>query len=270
VTLRPTSDTVSASSTSLTGGQQVTLVSVVRYSGPVTPTGTVTFTSNGQALGTSVVDNTGVATFTANLLTSSPSVIASYSGDAVYAASASPATGITVTPPTQFTMALNPASVSLASQQNVTTTLTITSLNSYADTMDLGCLGLPFAATCTFAKDAVSLSANGTQAIQVVIDTGSPLTAGSVARLEQHSSSSLAMCLLPGGALLGLLFCKGRRRLTGVLMLMVLAGVSMGLSGCGGLHINGTPPGSYVFQVTATGTGTGVTQSMDVTLTVTQ
>ena len=49
-----------------------------------------------------------------------------------------------------------------------------------------------------------------------------------------------------------------------------LAGVSAGLSGCSGLHINGTPAGTYVFQVSATGTGTGVTQAIDVTLTVTQ
>ena len=89
VTLRPTTDTLTASSTSLTGGQQVTLISVVRYSGPVTPTGTVTFTSNGTVLGTGTLDNTGVATFTANLLTNSPTVIASYSGDTVYAGSAS-------------------------------------------------------------------------------------------------------------------------------------------------------------------------------------
>jgi hypothetical protein len=36
------------------------------------------------------------------------------------------------------------------------------------------------------------------------------------------------------------------------------------------LHINGTPPGTYVFKVTAMGTGTGATQATDVTLTVTQ
>jgi len=237
----------------------------------VVPTGTVTFTSSGTVLGTSTVDNTGVATFTLNLLTSSPTVVASYSGDAVYAGSASGATNITVTPPTQFTMNLNPAAVTLASQQNMTTTLTITSVNNFSDTLDLGCLGLPFAATCTFTKDQVALGANGVQVVQVVVDTGSPLTAGSVAKLEQHSTGALAaLCFLPGGALLGLLFCKGRRRLAGVMMVLLLAGLSAGLSGCSGLHINGTPAGTYVFQVTATGTGTGVTQSMDITLTVTQ
>jgi hypothetical protein len=274
VQLRPTSNTLTASSTSLTGGQQVTLISVVRYSGPVTPTGTVTFISDGEALGIGVIDNTGVATLTVNLLTSAPTVLATYSGDTVYAASTSTQTSITVAKPTQFTMQLNPTAVTLQSQQNMPTTLTITSVNGFTDTLDLGCLGLPFAATCTFAKDAVVIGANATQTIQVVVDTGSPLTSGSVARLEPPSMGSVAMCLLPGGVLFGLLFWKGRRRmrsgLTGLLMLALLAGASAGLSGCGGLQATGTPPGTYVFQVSATGTGSGVTQAIDITLTVTQ
>jgi hypothetical protein len=63
---------------------------------------------------------------------------------------------------------------------------------------------------------------------------------------------------------------RTRKSLVGLLMLLLLAGLSAGLSGCSGLHINGTPAGTYVFQVSATGTGTGVTQAIDVTLTVTQ
>jgi hypothetical protein len=120
------------------------------------------------------------------------------------------------------------------------------------------------------------LTANGTQTIRVVVDTGSPLTAGSVARLEQHGStgSMATMCLLPGGMLLGLMFWKGRRRmrssLGGLLLVLLLAVMTSGLSGCAGLQINGTPAGTYVFQVSATGIGTGVTQAIDVTLTVTQ
>jgi len=275
VQLRPTTDTLTASSTSLTGGQQVTLISVVRYSGPVAPTGKVTFLSNGSTLGSSTLDATGVATLTVNLLTGSPSVAASYSGDLVYAASTSAQTSITVAPPTQFTMQVNPSSVSLPTQQHSTSTLTLTSLNNFTDTLNLGCLGLPCAATCTFSSDQVTLSSNGVQVIQVVIDTGSPLTAGSQARLETRSGNSLAtLCFLPGGALLGLVFWKGRRRLRGslgvLMMLLMLAGALTGLNGCSGLHVNSTPPGTYVFQVTAAGTGTGVTQSMDVTLTVTQ
>ena len=99
VQLRPTTDTLTASSTSLTGGQQLTLISVVRFSGPVTPTGTVKFLSNSTVLGTATVDTTGVATLTVNPLTSTLAITASYSGDAVYAGSTSGQTNITVTPP---------------------------------------------------------------------------------------------------------------------------------------------------------------------------
>jgi hypothetical protein len=172
-------------------------------------------------------------------------------------------------------MQLNPSSVTLQSKQHSTTTLTLTSLNNFTDKMNLGCLGLPTAATCTFSSDQVALAAGGTQTIQIVVDTGSPLTAGSQARLDRRASGPIAaLCFLPGGVLLVLAFARTRRRmrtsLSGLLMLLLLAGLSAGLSGCGGLQINGTPAGAYVFQVTATGTGTGVTKSMDVTLTVTQ
>jgi hypothetical protein len=275
VQLRPTSDTVSASSTSLTGGQQLTLISVVRYSGPVTPTGTVKFLSNSTVLGTATIDTTGVATLTVNPLTSTLAVTASYSGDSVYAASTSSQTNITVTPPTQLSLQLNPATVTVQTKQYLTATLTVTSLNNFTDKLDIGCVGLPYSATCTFSSNTVALAAGGTQVIQVVVDTGSPLTAGSQARLQRHTPAHLAAwCFLPGGALLALVLWRSRRRtdinLTGLLMLLLLAGITCGLSGCNGLQINGTPPGTYVFQITATGTGTGLTQTMDVTLKVTQ
>jgi large repetitive protein len=275
VQLRPTTNVLTASSTSLTGGQQVTLISVVHFSGPVVATGTVTFTSNGTVLGTAALDKTGVATLTVNLLTSAPTVIASYSGDSVYAASTSTQTSVIVAKPTQFTMQMAPPSITLQSKQHSTTTLTLTSVNNFSDTLDLSCAGLPFATTCTFTNDRVALAAGGVQAIKVVVDTGSPLTAGSQASLEQQGTESVAaICCLPAGALFGLLFWKRRRRmrssLGGLLMLLLLAGLSTALSGCGGLSINGTPAGTYIFQVTATGTGTGTTQAMDMTLTVTQ
>jgi hypothetical protein len=275
VQLRSTTDSLTTSSTSLTGGQQVTLISVVHFSGPVAPTGTVNFLSNGQILGRAAVDSTGVAILTVNLLTSSPTVTSCYSGDSIYSTSTSTQTSIIVASPTEFTMKMSPASVTVQSLQNSTAALTLTSLNSFADTLDLSCAGLPFAATCTFANDRVPLGADGIQVVKVVIDTGSPLTSGSQAGVAQHGGGSpAAICFLPVGSLLGLLFWKSGRRLrsglSGLTILALLAGLSMGLGGCNGLHINGTPPGTYAFQVTATGSGTGVMQAMNVTLTVTQ
>ena len=276
VQLRPTTSGLTASTTSLSGGQQMTLILVVHFSGPVSPTGTVTFMGSSQTLGTAVLDNTGVAILTLNLLTSVPTVIASYSGDSVYATSTSEQTSVAVAAPTQFiNMQMNPTSVTLQSKQHSTATLTMTSLNNFTDTLDLGCAGLPFAATCTFTNNQIALGADGVQAVQVVIDTGSPLTAGSQAKLELHSAGSLvSMCFLPAGALFGLLFWKGRRRMrsgfVGLLLMLLMAGLSTGLSGCSGLQINGTPQGTYVFQVTATGSSTGVMQTISMTLTVTQ
>jgi hypothetical protein len=214
-----------------------------------------------------------VAALTVNPLTNTLAVTASYSGDSVYAASTSGQTNVTVTPPTELSLQLNPASVTVQTKQYITAALTVASLNNFTDKLDIGCVGLPYSATCTFSSNTVALAAGGTQVIQVVIDTGSPLTAGSQARLDRHTPAQFAaLCFLPGGAFLALLLWRGRRRmrLTGLLMLLLLAGVTAGLSGCSGLQINGTPPGTYVFQITATGTGTGVTQTTDVTLTVTQ
>jgi hypothetical protein len=137
---------------------------------------------------------------------------------------------------------------------------------------------LPSGATCTFISDQAVLAGNSVTIVTLVVDTGSALTGGApLVGMTRGSSSLVTMGFLPGGVLLGLLFWKGRRRLRGrlqlvggLLMLILLAGASIGLSGCGGLQINGTPPGNYVFQLTASGNGTGVTQSMNVTLTVTQ
>jgi hypothetical protein len=56
-----------------------------------------------------------------------------------------------------------------------------------------------------------------------------------------------------------------------VLLVMICSVVlTFSLSGCAGLQGNGTPPGTYMFKVTASGEGTGATQSQVVTLTVTQ
>jgi len=276
VQLRPTTDVLTATATSLTGGQQVTLISVVRWSGPVAPTGSVIFTEGNTVIGTSIVDSVGVATISVTFDPGAATMVASYSGDSVYSASQSPATPITSGPPTSFTMQLSSTAVTLVSKQNTTVNLTLTSLNGFSDTLTLGCLGLPFAATCTFTADQPSLASNGSQVIHLVIDTGSPLTSGSVSVAKNGStettSSKATLCFLPCGALLGWLLMRSRRRrpLTGLLLVLCSLGLAIGLSGCGTLNQSGTPPGTYTFKITASGLKTGVTESTDMILTVTQ
>src|SRR6185312_13778521 len=62
VQLRPTTTTLTATTTST--NQQVELISVVRWTGTTTPTGTVTFTNGTTVLGSAPLDATGVATMT--------------------------------------------------------------------------------------------------------------------------------------------------------------------------------------------------------------
>jgi large repetitive protein len=276
VQLRATTDVLTATATSLTGGQQLTLISVVRWTGSVTPTGSVIFTIGNTVIATAPVDTVGVATSTIILDPGAATIVASYSGDSFYSASQSPATPISDGPPTSFTIQASSTSISLASKQHTTINLTLTSISGFSDTLTLGCLGLPFAATCTFTADQPILVSNATQTVHVVIDTGSPLTSGSVAvaanRSSESTSSRATLCFLPCGALLGWLLMKSRRRrpLTGLLLVLCSIGLAIGISGCGTLNQSATPPGTYTFKITASGLKTGVTESTDMTLTVTQ
>jgi hypothetical protein len=136
--------------------------------------------------------------------------------------------------------------------------------------LQLGCLGLPDAATCTFSTPQVSLAANGTSTVQLIVDTGDPLGAGSTAKLERTETSGVLLCLLP--CLLGIGLGARRRKFKASTLLLLVCMVAMTLSavGCSGLKVNGTPAGTYTFKVTASGEGSGATVSQTMTLTVTQ
>ncbi|HXS11305.1 MAG TPA: Ig-like domain repeat protein [Acidobacteriaceae bacterium] len=271
VNLRATTTTLTGSQTDPVNPQQVTLIAVVHSDGSVPPTGLVSFSSGGLVIGTAAADSTGVATLT--ILIESPggseSIVASYAGDAVYAASSSTSTTVQAGPATQFTLTIDPATVNIVSKQHTIIQLSLSSIKGFSDKIQLGCLGLPFAATCTFSTPQTELSANGTTTVQLTLDTGDPLGIGAQAsiRHERRDANAL-LCLFPA-ALLASLFGR-RRRLTTLLVMICAIMLTFTVSGCAGLRESGTPPGAYTFKVTASGQGTGVTQSQVVTLTVTQ
>ena len=287
VNLRATTDALTTSASSLTGGQQITLISVVRWTGPAagstsgtttaatTPTGTVTFLSGTTTLATAPVDATGVASVTVLLTGTSASLSSSYSGDASYAASISAPTLVSIGPASNFTMGANPASFTLVSKQHQDLTITIDSEKGFTDTLSMGCLGLPEAATCTFSKDQMVLPAGGQITVNLTVDTGNPLLAGAKAKLEAPAALNGARmtlaCFLPGGLLLGLLGLRSKRlrSFSGLLLVLCLAGISTALTGCGTVSMIGTPAGNYSFNISAHGQ-TGVSQSIPVTMIVTQ
>jgi hypothetical protein len=273
VQLRPTTTTLSSTQTDPTNPLSVTLISVVHWNGTAAaPTGKVTFKTGSTTIGSVAIDASGVATLTITLSSSTETIVASYNGDVNYASSDSLATDITGGAATQFTMSIDPPNVSLQSKQRATLNLTLSSVKGFTDTMQFGCLGLPYAATCTFSKTAGTLPADGKITVQLVVDTGDPLGSGASTNASVKSNSTgTFLAFLP----LGLLGCFAMfRRRKGAVPALLLAlftlALTMGVTGCSGLQTAGTPAGTYTIKVTASGQGTGATQADAMTLTVTQ
>ena len=280
VNLRPSTVSFVPSSTEISAGQQITLISVVQASGSRPPTGTVSWISGSTTLGSATIDATGLASLTVTPPQGVFSTVAEYSGDTLYAPSISPPQTITVGPTVEFTVSLTPANLSMASGAHGSLTINISTAASFTDTLSLGCAGLPVYATCTFSQDQIATSGGASHQLTVTVDTGDPLGAGPTARLQAPRTggiSAMYACALPAGALMALLLGLNRRRIMRhrklvLLSLLLLAGVgSTVLTGCASsFNQQETVAGNYTFQIVGTGSKTGATQTATVQLTVTK
>lgn len=265
-----TTTTLAASSNTVASGSTFTLVAIVASKGILIPTGTVTFLNGSTVLGTGTLNSSGVATLVVSLSLGNYTLTSSYGGDGNSSASTSNSAAVSVVLGTDYSMTLNPSSLTMQSGQNGTVAVTIQTALNYTDTVALGCAGLPFAATCTFTQDHVVLQANASQTVKVVVDTSSPLTSGGTAR-NNTASSKLLYCALPGVLLLGWLAGRRRRvwhsawRTLALLLIMVSAALAM--PGCGSTNYKSTPAGTYTIAVTAVGQS-GAIHNATLTLTV--
>jgi hypothetical protein len=274
VQLRPTTDVLTTSQSSLTGGQQLTLISVIHptgAAGSVAPTGRVTFMDGSTTLATSAVDGTGVATVTVLLSGSSANLSSTYSGDANYASSSSSPITVPIGPAPDFSLQATPTTWQMQSKQHLAINVTLTSVKNFTDTLVLGCSGLPQYATCSFSQDKTNLPAGGSLSVNLTVDTGNPLLGGTQAHYDGVPKAKIAFaCLFPGSLAFGLLAFRLRRtRWAGGLLLVVVLAMTAALSGCGSIQNSGTPPGTYNFLVTATGQ-TGASEFVNMTMTITQ
>jgi hypothetical protein len=264
-----------ASSTSINTDQELTLLTTTTSTSGGAVTGTITYMSGTTTLGSATVGANGSATLTINPAAGSYSIAAHYSGDALNAPSVSNIVTVTVSAATEFTIGLNPTSLSIPTTQSAAVTINLGSQDGFSDKIALGCSSLPYSITCNFANNDVTLGANGTTSVQLTVDTNSPLASGSQARNESPfgSSSLLAACVFPGAALFGLAFWRFRKNamvLRALVVVAMLAGTTFLMTGCGGFSTNSAKAGSYVIQVTATGEQTGVVHVANLTVTVTQ
>jgi large repetitive protein len=279
----PTVTAITSSLNPSTLGQSVTFTAEVStVAGTGNLTGTVSFSDGATVLATAVPLNAGVATFaTSKLAVGSHSITASYSGDSGHTSSTStPALTQVVNQASSagdFNLTVSPTTLSLASSKNATVTVTLSSENSFADTIGLGCASLPAAVNCHFSSISEALKAGGVDKVQLTIDTNNPLSGGTASAANSHTGGQatyLAGVFFPFAGVFGWLLWKRRRRYVmlfhaGVLFLLVSSAVLLA-TGCGGFTQNSAAPGTYVIQVVGVGANSNITQSQNVTLTITK
>jgi pseudomonalisin len=264
----PTTTTLAMSPASpVNAGTSVTLTATVKPSSTSTktPTGTVTFADAKLGkLGTGTLNSSGVATLISSTLAgASYSITATYGGDTNFSGSTSSPAPYDVQ---DFTIAANPTAVTVtAPGQSGTTTLTITPLGGFSQTVTYTCTGLPSEATCTFPTAATG----GT----LTITTTAPSAKMDKSPLGRNRTLFYAL-LLPG--FLGLVISAGSRkrtlrrmRLLGFIAVLALSTFSMPACGGGsssGPSNPGTPAGTSTVTVTAT--AGSISHNAKITLTI--
>jgi subtilase family serine protease len=268
----PTTTTLTLSPTSVNvggTGPVAAKATVNHATGTGTPTGMVNFyvDASTTAAGSGTLSG-GSYTFSytpSTLTAGNHTITAAYSGDTNFAASTSPAQTLDVQ---DFRIAASPSTVTVtAPGQSGTTTLTVTPLGGFSQTLSYSCGLLPSETTCTFA------------AVSATSETLTIATTAPSARLDKspvrRSRGIFYALLLPG--MLGLVVSAGnRKRRLSVVRVLSLVGVlalsTLWMSACGGSSTPrnpGTPTGTSTVTVTATtGGATALTHNVPITLTV--
>lgn len=269
VQLIPTQTVLSGTSS----GSAAQLVATVVGSMGTTPTGMIAFANGTATMGTVSLNANGAAALQPTLAAGSYTIVANYSGDATHAPSSSPVVTLSGGPANGFTLTSTPSAVKLATGQNVTVTVNLTSNGGFADTIGLGCASLPVLVSCRFSNDDVALAAGGAVSVQLTIDTNSPLGDGSSAMNRSRAPRAVAFAgLFPFLALLfGSVFWRYRKR-HAVLFpaaLLLLASGALSIAGCNHVDPARAAPGTYTIQITGVGVNTNTLQSQTISMTIT-
>jgi hypothetical protein len=276
IVLTPTTTALGTSNASANLGSAITFTAkVAPTTGNGTPTGTVTFVDGSTTLGPGTLSG-GVATYmTSSLAAGSHSIVAQYGGDSTYAASNSGSLTQMVVAPS-YTLSASPSSLTITQGGSGATTITVTPLGGFNQSLSFSCSGLPAYATCMFSPS--TLTPNGTNTA-----VSSTLTiATDVQTVEQHdpampgSRRSVPLWAFAVLGIGGLIRARRMGRRLGSICMMaawalLLVTVGFGISGCGGKGAGGssgvlTPKGTG--NVTVTATGTGATQTLTISVTI--
>ncbi len=233
------------------------------------PSGTVNFFNGSSQIGSATLNN-GAAALNYNpsaLAAGAYSITATYLQNNNFGGSTSAPQGLNVQ---DFQIAANPTTVTVSTPGGGgATTLTLTPLGGFNQTVSYTCTGLPSGSTCAFTPISATSE-------KLTIQTTAPS-----ARLNEHSvlhgRAILYALLLPG--LFGLTLSARNRtrtlhelRTLGLVALLTVS--TLGMSACAGISsasqtITPTAAGSFPVTVTATTGGTNpLNHIVMVTLTV--
>ena len=284
VTQAATTLTMTSSATAYTGSAITFTVNLGTDSLGVAPTGVITLGNGSSTVASATILGTGagqsaLASGTATLVVSDPpagtnTLIASYSGDGNYAASASP--GIVIQGKSNFSIAGQPLTVP-STHSTGADTLTLASLSGYAGTVNLTCSVVNAGSAtappqCALDPATETLAASGTASpLLLVFGAGTKLpsgvSAGSLVPVMSNHRSLLFAAMFLLCLLIGI---PARRRAWRSMLSLLVLGLllSGGLSACGGQGSLITA-GSYQIQVTGTDSKDAtITSSITISVTV--
>jgi subtilase family serine protease len=241
--------------------------------GPAQPTGSVSFSVNGQVVSTIPVANGQAQTSIGFGTAGSIPVQAAYTGDQNYSPSSGTVTETVTTSPPTFSISDNSSAVTVTSPgQSGSTTLTFTAQNGLTGSATLtsaACSNLPSETTCSFSPSTVTFTSSTTTVpVTMTVTTTAPSATMPFARRFRPGPP----VRIPALTLLSLLACSlliavRRRRAWSTVLALAALGVMATVVGCGGgggggFTNPGTPVGNYS-GVTVTVTIGSVTQSIN-------
>lgn len=285
--------TVSAATATPAAGAADTITITVASASSATtttPTGTLTIVVDGTTVNSSLALSSSSATYSfSSSTTGAHTIVATYSGDATYAASTG---SLTVTVGGSFT--LSATNVTVKSGSSGTSTLTVTPTSGYTGTISSwsATSNSDVSNVCLDLPDSITISGTSAVTSTITVYTGSSaVTACSSSsavgatgnkRVKVAGSGSAANDAGPyprvnvaraGIAFAGLLlagFVGYRSRKLRVLAgIILLAMAGFAASGCGSSSSSSsTATGSYTITITGTDTANSATASTSFTLTV--
>ncbi len=239
------SPTFSVASGTYTSTQSVTITDS-------TAGATIYYTTDGTTPATSSTVYSGP------IIVSSTETLKAIATASGYVASAASTAAYTIPP--DFTLAINPASISVQGGQSGTATITVQDNGGFNSNVSFACSGLPAGAACSFTTQTQPTPEG------VSFSTLTVTTSAAAATLRRNERP-----LFPGSVLAVALCCLGwkkRRRLQILLLLAVsVAGWSL-LTGCGGSSPNGSAHLPTLSTVTVTATSGTLSHTATFSLTV--